>query len=452
VPRIRDEFRRAQAAIGALFLLLGFQYATWAARLPAVKARLGLTDAEVGLLLMACGIGAAASFPLVAALMRRWGTKTLCTASAALLSLLPLALGAAPDYPVALVIVCCDGVGVACLDVAMNAQGAELEERFGRKAMGTLHATFSAGSLLAALLASAMNAATSSVEVHFATAATLLLLVLAYARPDLLPSRRDAAAQVAATEIAATEVAAAEVPAAQSPAAQSPAAAPAVETERRARRRPTVPLPTRVTLWMGLAIAFGTVVEGAMNDWSALYLKNVAKAAAGLTPMGIAVFSVTMAASRVCSDSWRKRWGDGRVVVLGSMLAAAGLAMGVLVGGVVPALVGFGLVGVGIASVTPCVYVAAAGQGADALALVAAMGTVGLLAGPGLIGLIAGSGGLSWAMGAVAVAAAVVAGCTSRIAWTSGAGADAAAQAQAVEGAEPGGANAGAASTVPATG
>jgi MFS family permease len=399
LPRIRDEFRRSQIAIGALFLALGFQYATWASRLPAVKTRLGLSDAEVGLLLMACGVGAAASFPLVAGLMKRFGSRLLCIGSAVVLSLLPLALGAAPDYAVALIIVCIDGVGVASLDVAMNAQGAELEERFDRKAMGKLHATFSGGSLLGALLASAMNAATSSLEAHFAVAAVLILLVVAYAQRDLLPHVQPASAA-------------------------EPEQAPDTSLEagqaENAPKKRRFPLPTRITLWMGLAMAFGTIVEGAMNDWSALYLKNVAKAAAGLTPMGIAVFSIAMVVARISSDSWRKRWGDGRIVVSGSIVAGAGLTVAVLVGGVFPALVGFALVGLGIASVTPCVYVAAAGQGADALALVAALGTAGLLAGPGVIGLIASGAGLAWAMGAVAISAGVVAACTSRITWTGG--------------------------------
>ena len=404
MPRIRDEFRRAQVAIGALFLLLGFQYATWASRLPAVKTRLGLSDAEVGLLLMACGVGAAASFPLVATLLRRFGSRVLCVGSAVLLSLLPLALGAAPDYAVALVIVCVDGVGVACLDVAMNAQGAELEGLFERKAMGKLHATFSAGSLFGALLASAMNAATSSLEAHFAVAAVLILLVLAYARHDLLPHVQTAPVDA---EVAAEVESVIEEPS---------------EAGQQGKKKHRLPLPTRVTLWMGLAMAFGTIVEGAMNDWSALYLKNVAKAAAELTPLGIAVFSITMVVARICSDSWRKRWGDGRVVILGSVLAGVGLTVAVLVGGVLPALLGFALVGLGIASVTPCVYVAAANQGSDAQALVAAMGTVGLLAGPGVIGLIANAAGLGWAMGAVAIAAGVVAACTSRIRWSADSG------------------------------
>jgi MFS family permease len=341
-------------------------------------------------------------------LMKRFGSRLLCGASAALLALVPLALGAAPDFPVALVIACCDGVGVACLDVAMNAQGAHLEACFERKAMGKLHATFSGGSLLGALLASAMNAATSSLEAHFAVSAVLMLLVLAYAQHDLLPHVEAGAAPAGE---ASGEPAAAKPVGEQVGEQVGEPAVPA------AKRR--LPLPTRITLWMGLAMAFGTVVEGAMNDWSALYLKNVAKAAAGLTPMGIAVFSITMVVARVCSDSWRKRWGDARVVVLGSAVACVGLAAAVLIGGVATALVGFALVGLGIASVTPCVYVAAAGQGADALALVAAMGTVGLLAGPGVIGLIANAGGLGWAMGAVALAAAFVAACTSRIRWAS---------------------------------
>ena len=158
-------------------------------------------------------------------------------------------------------------------------------------------------------------------------------------------------------------------------------------------------------------------VEGAMNDWTALYLKNVAKAATDLTPAGVGVFSVAMVLARIFSDSWRKHWGDARVVAVGALSASASLAAAVLLHGVVPALAGIALVGLGIGAAAPCVYVAAAENGTDALALVSAMGTVGLLIGPAAIGLIAGADGLGWAMGAVAVAAGVVALCSSRIAW-----------------------------------
>ncbi|MFH8565625.1 MFS transporter [Streptomyces sp. NPDC017988] len=384
VLRVRDPFHRAQLAIAALFCSLGFQYATWASRIPALKDDLGLTAAEVGVLLMAAGVGAAVSFPLVAALMRRLGSQRLALLSALCLALVLPALAAAPNYPLALLVMCVDGVLVGCLNVAMNAQGAALEARFERNAMARLHATFSGGSLLAALLASGMNALTSAVAVHFAAAAAVLLLLVVCARTGLLAE------------------------------GQLPEPSAAKEKKRAGKWA----VPSRMTLWMCVAMAFGTVTEGAMNDWSALYLEDVAEASAELAPLGIAVVSGMMVVARLFADGWRSRWGDGRVVLTGSVLAGAGLIIALLSGGLVPALLGFACVGLGIAAVTPCVYVAAAGQGSDSLTLVAAMGTTGLLAGPPLIGFIANASSLVWGFAAVAASALVVSACSTRIRWT----------------------------------
>ncbi|MEU1146201.1 MFS transporter [Streptomyces sp. NPDC005863] len=388
--RLRDPFHRSQLAIAALFCSLGFQYATWASRIPAIKADLDLSDAEVGVLLMAAGIGAAVSFPVVAVLMRRLGSQRLALLSALCLALLLLALAGAPNYPVALLVMCVDGVLVGALNVAMNAQGAELESRYERNAMARLHATFSGGSLLAALLASGMNAVTSTVAVHFGAAAAFLLLLVAYARTGLLAEKADAANETAE-------------------------AGEERQTVTPAKSKWTV--PSSMTLWMCVAMAFGTVTEGAMNDWSALYLKDVADASAELAPLGIAVVSGMMVVARLFADGWRSRWGDGRIVLSGSVLAGAGLALALLSGGLVPALLGFACVGLGIAAVTPCVYVAAAGQGSDSLTLVAAMGTTGLLAGPPLIGFIAHASSLVWGLAAVAASALVVSACSTRIRW-----------------------------------
>ncbi|MEU6291723.1 MFS transporter [Streptomyces sp. NPDC046988] len=394
VSRLHDPFLRGQLAIAALFLSLGFQYATWAARIPAIKSDLGLSAAEVGVLLMAAGVGAAVSFPLVAWLMRRMGSRRLGLLSQLCLALLLLGLAAAPNYPVALLVMCADGVLVGCLNVAMNAQGSALETRHERNTMAKLHATFSAGSLLAALLASGMTAATGSVAAHFGVAVVLLAVLGAAARTGLLDDEApaDGAGEAAGADAAATA------------------------DGKPAGRRWNI--PSTLTLWMCCAMVFGTVAEGAMNDWSALYLKDVAEASAELAPLGIAVVSGMMVVARLFADGWRARWGDGRVVLLGSAVAAAGLALALVSGGVAPALAGFACMGVGIAAVTPCVYAAAARQGSDALTLVAAMGTTGLLAGPPLIGFIAGASSLAWGMGAVAASAGAVALCSTRIRWT----------------------------------
>ncbi len=384
--RLRDEYRRSQAAIAALFCCLGFQYATWVSRIPALKTRLDLSEAELGLLLMVCGAGAAISFPLVAVLTRRFGSRRLAVGSALALGAVLLALSVTPNYAVTLVIVCCDGVAVGCLNVAMNAQAAALEVKYQRTTMAKMHATFSAGSLFAALLASGVTSLSSALPAHFLTATALLAALVLAARGNLLTEDQ--------------------LP---SGTAESPNPSPTGE------KRKGLTLPTRVTIWMGLAMAFGTVTEGAMNDWSALYLKDTAGAAAELAPLGIAVVSVMMVLARLFADGWRTKWGDERIVRVGSVLAGAGLALALLAGGVVPALLGFACVGLGIAAVTPCVYVAAARQGSDALALVAAMGTTGLLGGPAVIGFIANGTSLAWGMGAVAASALVVALCSTRI-------------------------------------
>ncbi|MFH9038295.1 MFS transporter [Streptomyces sp. NPDC017966] len=383
LPTLGD-FRRDQLATATLFFFLGFQYATWASRLPALKDRFDLGGTEVGLLLMAAGVGAAVSFPLVAPLMRRLGARRLALWSAlGLVAVLPV-LAAAGSYPLALLVIFVDGVAVGCLNVAMNAQGAALESHYGRAAMAQLHATFSGGSLGGALLASGVNTVTHSVTAHFAVAAAAGVLLLAGSRPRVLT---DAPAP--------------------------PAGERSTEDGKKGLRSLTG--ASRTALVLGGAMVFGTVVEGAMNDWSALYLTEETGASGRLAPLGIAVVSVMMVLARLLGDGWRNRWGDARMVRVGSTMAGTGLALALLAGGTWPALVGFACVGLGMATVTPCLYVAAAAEGPGALALVAAMGTTGLLAGPALIGFVAGLTDLTVGMTVVAVSAVLVAVCSMRV-------------------------------------
>jgi MFS family permease len=383
--RVRDPFRRSQLAIAALFCFLGFQYGTWVSRVPAIKTHLGLSAAEVGLLLLAPGVGAAVSFPLVARLMKQLGSRRLAGLSALALIVVLAALAVAPNFPVAVLVLFFDGVAIACLNVAMNAQGAALEAKYQRNTMAKLHAVFSGGIFGAALLASGITAISGALAVQFAVAGAVLLLLIGFSWAGTLTD--------------------------DGPAEEQPAA------EKKARRRWA--MPAAVALWLSLAMVFGELTEGAMNDWSALYLRDVTHAATALTPLGIAIVSATMLLARLFADGWRERWGDKAVVIAGSTLAACGLAAALLVGGVVPALAGFACVGLGMAAVTPCIYVAAARLGPDALALVASAGTTGLLAGPPIIGFVANGSSLVWGMTVVVAAALLVAVCIGQVRWPS---------------------------------
>jgi MFS family permease len=402
--RVRDPFRRSQLAIAALFCFLGFQYGTWVSRVPAIKTHLGLSTAEVGLLLLAPGVGAAVSFPLVARLMKQWGSRRLAAGSALALIVVLAALAVAPSFPVAVLVLFCDGVAIACLNVAMNAQGAALEAKYQRNTMAKLHAVFSGGTFCAALLASGATTVSGALPVHFAVAGVILLLLLGFSWTGTLTGD-DAAAE------------------------------PSQPAGKKARRRWS--MPARVTVFLSLAMVFGELTEGAMNDWSALYLRDVAHAATQLTPLGVAVVSATMLLARLFVDGWRERWGDKPVVIAGGTLAACGLAAALLLGGVAPALAGFACVGVGMAAVTPCIYVAAARLGPDALALVAAMGTTGLLAGPPIIGFVADASSLVWGMSVVVAAALLVATFVSQVRWPSAAENEPAAEPATEPAAEP---------------
>jgi MFS family permease len=367
-------FRRSQIAIAALFAFLGFQYGTWVSRVPYLKTHLDLNTAEVGLLLLAPGVGATVSFPLVARLMKQLGSRMLCLVSALALLVILAALAVAPNFWVAIVVLFLDGIAIACLNVAMNAQGADLEAKYERNTMARLHAVFSGGTFGAALLASAVTSVSGKLPVHFLIAGALLVALLAVAWGGLLPASD-----------------------------QEPAAAEA--TEKKKRRWA---IPAMAVLSLGIAMIFSELTEGAMNDWSALYLRDVTHAATSLTPLGIATVSAMMVVARLFADGWRARWGDKRVVLIGTALAGVGLGGALLAGGWVPALIGFACVGLGMAAVAPCIYVAAAKQGAEALALVAATGTAGLLVGPPIIGFVAGASSLVWGMTVVVAAIVLV--------------------------------------------
>ena len=139
-----------------------------------------------------------------------------------------------------------------------------------------------------------------------------------------------------------------EEPPAPRPSRARPPAGPVEEADRPA------------VLWLGLAMVLATITEGAMTDWSALYLKDVTRAADHLAPLGIAVTSGMMVLARLFADGWREpigatgtwSWPAATLPPRARRRAAAG--------GAYPALAGFACAGLGMAAVSPCLYMAAA--------------------------------------------------------------------------------------------
>lgn len=352
----------ARLAVMFFFLLDGTLLGSWFVRIPEVQRDLGLSNGTLGLALLGTAAGALVTQPLTGWLVARWGSRRITTigalAQCAALTLPPIASGLVPLI-VALVVL---GGATGVIDVAMNVQGAAVERRYGRSIMTMFHAFYSLGGLVGALAAGVVASQGIAPAPHLIGAATLFAIGVVCARRPLLPASIDAGA-----------------------------------------KGPSFARPSRALARLG-AIAFCVVLaEGAMGDWSAVYLRQTLVVSTGLAAGGYAAFSLTMTIGRLAGGWLTAAMGAVTVVRLGGALVAAGLGAALLANGSGAALLGFACVGLGLSCSFP-VTISAAGRipglspGA-AIAAVNTAGYTGFLVGPPLIGFVAEGVGLRVGLG-----------------------------------------------------
>jgi fucose permease len=343
-----------RAAVVTVFLANGVGIGAWAACIPALKTRLSLSDGALGFVLFAFAVGAVLLMQLAARLTRRLGPAN-ATRAATLLFGVALPLPAlAPDVATLAVAAFAVGAANGLLDVTMNGYASDVERRWGAAIMSSFHAAWSGGGLVGAAVGGALLVfgAAWTLGVAAALVATLAALVWT--------SLQDADALPPPTEAGV---------------------APPVGA--------VLPLCVAALLCMGC--------EGAMADWTGVYLAETAKAPQAMAATGFAAFSATMVVGRLVGDNAVRAWGRARVVRWGATLAAAGLALAAVDPRLAPATLGFALVGVGLSNVVPTLFSAAAGLSsvpAAGVAMVATAGYAGLLSGPVVIGAIAESASL----------------------------------------------------------
>jgi MFS family permease len=370
--RVGPRPRAARLAVSAVFFLNGAGIGNWVVRIPSVRDQLGLTEAALGVALLGVAAGALVAMPLAGRLVARHGSRPVTRAGAVAFA---VALGLpalAPSLPLLCLALVVLGAGNGTLDVAMNAQAAAVERRYARPIMSRFHALFSLGGLAGAALGGAAADAGIPAASHLALVALVAGVAAAGSAAGMLPARADAT------------------------------------PEHASFARPSRPLV--VLGIVAFCVLFG---EGAMADWSAVYLRDAAGAGPGLAAAGYAAFSLMMAAGRGVGDALLARLGPARLVAGAGALAAVGLAAALLVGAPWAAVVGFGFVGAGLSVVFPTVL-ATAGRvpgtaAGPAIAAVSTMGYTGFLAGPPLIGFLAHALTLRGALAVVALTSAAVA-------------------------------------------
>lgn len=356
----------AKRATRLIFLVSGFGMSAWAPMVPYAKARLGLDDAQLGLALLAFGGGSMLSMPFVGWLAHRVGNRTVIVASGLLMCLALPMLAAASGVAALAAALFYFGVMLGAVDVAMNAHAVDVERLDGGRLMSGFHGLFSVGGLSGAIAMSGLLA--MGVPLGYAASAigALLLATVLWLRGDLLGD-----------------------------------AAHAVEMQR---KPPGMPHP--LAWLLGLLCFVSFLAEGAMLDWSAVFLREfrgVPPASAGL---GYACFSVAMALGRLTGDRLVGRHGPTRAVCVGALLAATGFLLVAGIPHAAASLAGFVLIGLGASNIVPVLF-SAAGRlpgtsPAIAIATATTLGYAGLLSGPALIGFVAHASSLPLAFAGVA--------------------------------------------------
>ncbi|MFE4172724.1 MFS transporter [Streptomyces sp. NPDC056909] len=372
-----------RVAVCTMFFITGAAFAAWAARVPAIQDRLGLSEGQLAVALVGLSSGAFLGLPLVGGLVARYGSRpVLFTGMTVYLAALP-GLAFAPSLPMLTVTLALFACGNTAIDVAMNTQGVLVERAYGRNILGGFHAVFSLGGIVGAVASGLAASAGVGTGPHFVITALVLYAAAAVATTALIPDP-PGRAQGSDRRTQDSELLT------QDADRQAKDAEDAEDAEDPA---PLFALPS-AGLWIPGLVAFCALMgEGVMNDWGAVYLHDVTGASPGAAGAGFALFSAGMVVGRLSADRIRARAGTVRFTLGCALVAALGAVVSISVPTTGGGLAGYTLLGLGMAAVIPVIFSHAAQlrpeRPGPAIAAVSAVGYAGFLAGPPIIGGIA---------------------------------------------------------------
>lgn len=345
-------------AVLAAFFANGAMMATWIARIPFVQSRLGMSKGTLGIVLLGLSFGVLSALSLTGGLIARYGSPRVTLAGALGMGLMLPLLLLAPSALVLFIILFVFSAFMSAMDVAMNEQAVLVEHKNGRVMMSSFHAFYSIGALAGSLISAAVaEMAGFPPALHAALTGLVFGGSMLMCYPHFIP------------------------------------AAPGKERQPVAFR-----LPERAVWLLGIMAFSAAVAEGAMADWSGVYLIDIFRTDAGFAALGYAAFSLTMTTGRLLGDAISNWRSPATIVRLSGMAAALGLLVLVFSPSANLSIIGFAMVGLGLSNVIPLLYRAggnlpgiAAGAG---IAGVATIGYSASLIGPPVIGFVAELGTL----------------------------------------------------------
>lgn len=370
----------ARAATAAMFAAHGAVAGSYASRLPWIADHVGATPGGLGLAMLFSAVGAMTAMTFAGPLVQR---RPVRRTGPVLLGLFGASLvlpALAPTLPALCLAILCYGAAAGSADVVINAQGVAVERAAGRSMMSGLHGMWSLGGLLGSGAGALAAYADVGAPTHFAVTAVVVAAVTAVAARRL----PDTAATAATADDAGT--------------AGSAGA-------------PRFALPSLTVLPIALVGFVAIFVEVAGSGWAALYLADVTHAAPAVAAAAFSVFAATMATARLLGDRVVDRYGPVAGVRAGGVAAAVGAVLVAVARTPWPAIVGFGLIGIGVAVVVPLAFAAAGNAGPHPGQQIAGVATIAYGAGmaaPAAIGAIAAVSSLPTAFMVTAGAACLL--------------------------------------------
>lgn len=356
-------------ATRAVFFIGGFGAASWAPLVPLLKNRLGIADDTLGMLLLCIGIGSLCTMPFSGAAAVRFGCRKVITGAAVLFALLLLGLCCVSSVGLAVPILLCFGAAMGCIDVVVNIQAVLVEKAAKRRLMSGMHALWSVGGFVGAgLFGVWVGGCGLTPWQSTLLAVAIMLVILAKFAGHLLPFGGESGGKLLA-------------------------------------------LPRGIVVYVGIVALIAFLAEGAIMDWSGVFLTMVRGMDMSLAGTGFTVFSLAMLLMRLLGDATVQKLGAKTVVLGGSLLALLGFLLIIFVTDERLLFAGFFFVGIGSANIVPVFY-SLLGKQRDmplglAVTAVSTLGYLGILMGPAAIGMIAQHFNLYVAFGFLAALTAI---------------------------------------------
>ncbi|NMH28611.1 MFS transporter [Flavobacterium silvaticum] len=345
-----------RVSVSILFFMAGLCFASWASRIATIQQKLGLTEAQLGLVLFAIPVGLMLSLPLSGWAVSKIGSKKVVSVALILYAVMLLCLGLAPNTMTLIGCLVIFGMASNAVNISVNTQAVATEVQYGRPIMASFHGLWSLAGFVGAGFGTLMIGKGIDPVPHFSIIAAVCFVAVfacwTFLHDDRGPKETG----------------------------------------------PAFVKPDKSLITLGLIAFCSMVVEGAMFDWSVIYFKKVVMAEKAWIGAGYTAGMCFMAGGRFVADKFAERFGLRKTLQLSGLLSLCGLLTVVVFPTLYASIFGFMLIGAGISSVVPMVY-SAAGKSTTmkpgpAIAAVSTISFTGFLVGPPVIGLLAGASSL----------------------------------------------------------